>query len=178
MTIISSNKTFHTFSFKSIYLACPLHPSFWLNWKPIAVLRKWRCVCSDSGNPKGGELMQLWVDMLFVNEKVTPVTLLSTDSLWLFLFINSHRLNNSIKLSNSPLAIRCVWSVEGISYSNNWWTVQVLQLWPQLLALANTNTHLRGLFLDFYLTRLTLTYPISESCQLNLLRVDRHQEHF
>lgn len=168
MTIISSNKTFHTFSFKFIYLACPLHPSFWLNWKPIAVLRKWRCVCSDSGNPKGGELMQLWVDMLFVNEKVTPVTLLSTDSLWLFLFINSHRLNNSIKLSNSPLAIRCVWSVEGISYSNNWWTVQVLQLWPQLLALANTNTHLRGLFLDFYLTRLTLTYPISESCQLNL----------
>ncbi|KAF3592623.1 hypothetical protein DY000_02022795 [Brassica cretica] len=59
---------------------------------PIAVLRKWRCVCSDSGNPKGGELMQLWVDMLFVNEKV-------------------------------------------------------LQLWPQLLALANTNTHLRGALL-------------------------------
>ncbi|KAH0928920.1 hypothetical protein HID58_014647, partial [Brassica napus] len=56
---------------------------------PIAVLRKWRCVCSDSGNPKGGELMQLWVDMLSVDEKV-------------------------------------------------------LQLWPQLLALANTNTHLRG----------------------------------
>lgn len=116
--------------------------------------------------------------MLFVNEKVTPVTILTVNVLSLFFFINSHRLNNSIRLSNSPLAIRCVWSVEGISYSNNWWTVQVLQLWPQLLALANTNTHLRGLFLDFYLTRLTLTYPISESCQLNLLRVDRHQEHF